>query len=297
MLFTKKKHIIEIGGGLGNQMFKYAFYLQFKKHFPETCIDISSYKNTETHNGFELEKIFNLKPNYCNEVDLINIWDKNKSLLNKIKRKINGYKPSVYSEHEYDYRFKSDIFNYKKPIYLEGCWLSEKYFEKITDEVRNVFSFQPFDDEKNIKIKSLIENNQSVSIHIRKGDYENNEIYSGICTLNYYKNAVKYIKEKISNPLFIIFSDDSNSILQEFSFLNIDEFLIVNWNIGENSYKDMQLMSLCKHNIIAHSTFSWWGAWLNKNIDKIVISPTKWFNSEKLKNIDIIPEDWIKISE
>ena len=133
----------------------------------------------------------------------------------------------------------------------------------------------------------------SVSLHIRRGDYllpENRELFGGICTLDYYRRAIDYILDKVKNPFFFIFSNDIVWVKEN---MNISNSLFITWNSGKDSWQDMFLMSKCKHNIIANSTFSWWGAWLNKNPQKIVISPSRFFNVSN--NSDIVPDTWTSI--
>ena len=181
----------------------------------------------------------------------------------------------------------------KRINYYIGYWQSEKFFKDISDEIRKDFSFPKFTSEKNLEILKLIKSYNSVSIHIRRGDYLQNRGFNGLAPLEYYQKAIEYIKNKIENPHFFIFSNDIEWCRKN---LSIENSYYIDWNRGEESYRDMQLMSLCKHNIIPNSTFSWWGAWLNKNPNKIVIAPEKWFND--CVNIDysnIVPETWIKI--
>lgn len=155
-------------------------------------------------------------------------------------------------------------------------------------------------NEKNQKILEKITQTNSVSIHVRRGDYYNNEsafkIHGNITTKKYYENALEFIKEKVKNPVFFVFSDEFEWVKKNlYFFSNYGEVHIIDWNKGFDSYIDLQLMSNCKHNIIANSSFSWWAAWLNKNKNKIVISPKKWVNNINENKIDIIPNNWIKI--
>lgn len=136
-----------------------------------------------------------------------------------------------------------------------------------------------------------------VSIHIRGGDYitskKDNALFGNICTSNYYKNAIEHIKNSLKDPIFLIFTNDKDYAVQ---LLNGESFQIVDWNNGKESFRDMYLMSLCKHNIIANSSFSWWGAWLNQNDSKIVIAPNRWFNDSGIDQNDITPNNWIKVN-
>jgi hypothetical protein len=147
---------------------------------------------------------------------------------------------------------------------------------------------------RGLEIKK-IENNNSVSIHVRRGDFFKNkkriQRYGNICTNSYYKKAINIIKHKINDPIFLVFSDDIDWAKQNFTGSN---FIFVDWNKGKSSYRDMHLMSLCKHNIIANSTFSWWGSWLNNNENKVVISPSKMNNKHKDFS-QLFPEKWVRI--
>lgn len=142
-----------------------------------------------------------------------------------------------------------------------------------------------------IKIMDYIQSVNSVSIHFRRGDYIGNRIHETDKT-EYYKEALNIIQSKVENPVYFVFSDDINWIRENFktSF----ETHYIDFNDSESNYEDLKLMSSCKHNIIANSSFSWWGAWLNSNPDKIVISPKKWFNDDMLNYEDVIPQSWIQ---
>ena len=149
--------------------------------------------------------------------------------------------------------------------------------------------------EKNKNILEEIKKRNSISIHIRRGDYVNDinakKILGDNCNLLYYQKAIEYIYSVITSPFFYIFSDEPEWVKNNFSFL--ENSLIIDWNKGKDSWQDMMLMSHCKHNIIANSSFSWWGAWLNNNNNKIVIAPKKWFNTFEAPYI--VPNEWIRI--
>jgi hypothetical protein len=189
------------------------------------------------------------------------------------------------------FRFNPELFKLHGSFYLDGYWQNELYFKDIEKTIRSDFQFVRPIDERNKNIAELIKNSNSVSIHIRRGDYINNQLYSGICTEDYYQKAIRFINAKLKNKTFFVFSDDIQWCKSHF---NSDNFHFVQGNEGTNSYKDMQLMSYCKHNIIANSSFSWWGAWLNNNLGKIVIAPERWLNVG-YSTKDLIPEEWIKI--
>ncbi|HAQ17676.1 MAG TPA: alpha-1,2-fucosyltransferase [Prolixibacteraceae bacterium] len=290
--------IICIVGGLGNQMFQYAFYCAVKNRYPNTFIDISGFNNYKLHNGYELERIFKINAPIANFDEIKNLTNLNKyNLVSRLKRKIvaSGLKAGL---RECEYLEISPIPNLnllddKTVKYYWGYFQSEKYFNSISEFIRSEFKFRLPLDEKNLFLSQKIRSENAVSVHIRRGDYLSNNYFKGICTTDYYKNAIKYLLSKEQNLIFYFFSDDIKWVKLNI-LMNINcEY--IDWNVGPDSYKDMQLMSLCKHNIIANSSFSWWGAWLNTNENKIVVSPNKWDNKKNNKIDSIIPDTWIRI--
>ena len=213
-----------------------------------------------------------------------------------IKTGFPGIQTSRYFiENEYSYN--ASIENTGKDCFLSGYWQSSRYFMAIEFLIREEFKFQKVSDKKNVNKVAQIKNENSVSLHIRRKDFVNNKYHDihGTCSIEYYLKAVKYIADMIKSPHFFIFSDDI-----EWAGTNLNlafPYEFVSGNTGELSYIDMQLMSLCKHNIIANSSFSWWGAWLNRNPDKIVIAPEQWFVDESMnaKTTDLIPETWLRL--
>ena len=182
--------------------------------------------------------------------------------------------------------------------YLQGFWQTEKYFIEFEDQIRKDFAFKSPLNEKNSQLVKQISETNSVSIHLRRGNYVSDpstSVVHGTCDLEYYRNAAKLVAEKIGDPVFYIFSDDPEWVKEN---LIVDfPSVYVNHNSGKEGYNDMRLMSHCKHNIIANSTFSWWGAWLNENREKIVVAPKKWFAKETFQqNVqDLYPDGWIKL--
>ncbi len=171
-------------------------------------------------------------------------------------------------------------------MFLTGYWHNQKYFKSFYSQLIKEFEFISKPDIPNEELIKYIKEENSISIHIRRGDYAN---LDNILPINYYHNAIDYIKKKVKNPKFIYFSDEPNWVKENLTINNSD--IIVDFNDSSEGYNDMRLMSLCKHNIIANSTLSWWGAWINQNPDKIVIAPKSYDN----KTNDFCPIDWIKI--
>lgn len=196
-------------------------------------------------------------------------------------------RPFIYDELIYKKATSNCIFC--------GLWQTELYFNFCEKDVRRNFVFTPFQDDQNIQLAEKMKNENSVAIHIRKGaDYLKRNIWDGTCSVEYYNQAINYLKEHVSNPVFYLFTDNPKWV--EENLKDID-YKLVDWNpvSGKQSYRDMQLMSYAKHNIIANSTYSWWGAWLNNNPQKIVVAPKIWFNPKIEKAPYIIPERWIRL--
>ena len=251
-------------GGLGNQMFEYAMLLALRSRGYNIKMDISYYDFFQMHNGYELERVFGIKEEVINKQGIHMYW----------LRSLHRLRPRCL------YKFDSFCFDeslLQHPLrYLFGYWQDEQYFVDIQDVVRNSFNFVGVDERNDEIAKEMLSCN-SVSLHIRRGDY--NEFGMTLIGKDYYKNAIQYIKERVDNPVFYIFSDDieeSKAIADEMHI----NYQLISHNRGNSSYKDMFLMSRCRHNIIANSSFSWWGAWLNNNSGKIVVAPQIWENKK-----------------
>ena len=288
--------IVCFGQGLGNQMFQYAFYLALKKNYPNcnVMMDINHVIEKD-HNGFELDRVFGIErkqAKYQDVVKLAGIYPKEFphgkifSKLMKISNVLHGPKESYIKPDDTCLYYK-EVFelNPLKSYLFEGRWTDEKYFSSVQEEVKKSFTFQPELSEQNQKYKERMEETNSVSIHIRRGDFAANGFY--LLPVAYYQDALKEIKKKEKNLELFIFTDDVELVKKEFYFE--DPFTIVEGNTGNDSYVDMQLMASCKHNIIANSTFSFWGAFLNDNPDKIVVAPSR-FN--KLHEAGFYCREW-----
>lgn len=297
--------IVEIIGGLGNQMFGYAFAKAIEHHYGKGSVSLYTgrFQHTKDNMGFELDSVFGIDdPVISDENEVKSLIDDSWSLPARLRRKLFGQKKTYYKEKIYNY--DSRVFNLDvgvKRIYLQGLWKDEKYFKDIRPEIIEKFTFTRELSKENASLMSEIKQSISVSLHVRRGDYISNEFYRNIlgnvCTYQYYLDSLKYLEKRLGSDLsYYIFSDDIAWVKANFDFLENRKTVFVKNNKGINSYIDMQLMSNCKHNIIANSTFSWWGAWLNDNDYKIVIAPDMWYNDyERCKNNDIVPMDWVKI--
>ena len=187
--------------------------------------------------------------------------------------------------------------NKRGELYLDGYWQSEKYFKGAVEAIRRELIVQKELEGKNLEIAGMIkEVAQPVSIHIRRGDYvsdkKTNQVH-GLCSLDYYESAINRLTETFSSPHFFVFSDDQNWVKENLK-LNLPA-TYVDHNDAATNFEDLRLMSLCKHNIIANSSFSWWGAWLNADSEKVVIAPSKWFADNNMNSQDVCPEVWVRI--
>lgn len=290
--------IVKLKGGLGNQMFQYAFGYSISKDLKTRfLIDISSFEN-DSIRKYELS-IFDLKNQISSKQDFEDVLFSKSKLFDLINLKILRrllpyYKLKIVNELKFSY--DENLKKISSNTILEGYFQSEKYFSKYRKELLKLFEITISPNLYYKNLLDLVQNNHSVSIHIRRGDYVSNSqtnVFHGLVSMEYYKNAISIINEEIKSPLFIIISDDIDWCKHEFNFIDA---VYVNNNMGMD-YEDLRLMQNCKHNIIANSSFSWWGAWLNKNPNKIVIAPKKWFNSIEYQKqtIDLIPETWMKI--
>lgn len=267
--------IIEVSGGLGNQMFQYALYTKLKEMGKDVRLDLSIYKNEHSVRKFELD-IFQVDYQEAT-VKEIRKYKKPDLLKKMFPLKL---KEKIYTEN-LDAGYQPIIFSLED-IYLSGYWQCEQYFEDIRELLLKKFSFPSAKSIINGELYSKIKSFQSVSIHVRRGDYlteQNARVYGNICTLQYYRNAISYMKKEIKDAVFFLFTNDIDWVKKH---IYEENMIIVDCNNGNRDYLDMFYMSQCRHNIIANSSFSWWGAWLNQNEDKIVISPEKWFQNHEV---------------
>lgn len=284
--------IVKFNGGLGNQMFQWALARSLETKIGFKAIFDGSFFRKKYARPYELN-VFKIAAEFAED-----FWLKLKlKIIWKFRKKLNGKKFSgltLYSEPHFE--FDENVFKIRPNHYIEGFFQSEKYFKNIETELRADFQFKNPPNEENQRIIDKISATNSISLHIRRGDYVKKKRYQNLyatCSLDYYKRGVEHISKHFPMPVLFIFSDDIEWVKEN---LNLPyESIYVSHNTGEKSYEDMRLMSMCKHNIIANSSFSWWGAWLNNNKERIVIAPIKWFNDESIVQTDVIPENWVKI--
>ncbi|MDO8664746.1 MAG: alpha-1,2-fucosyltransferase [Candidatus Liptonbacteria bacterium] len=294
-------------GGLGNQMFQYALGLHLAKknnNNAELVLD-TTFLNDRfprkefTYRTFDLD-VFTLKPHLSvlskisEKLPVPGLW-LGLDIAFLMVKKIFGLKKIIKEKN--NYVFESEVLSAKGDIVLWGFWQSEKYFADIAPDIRKAFSFREELSGEAAVIAEEIKNKNSVSLHVRRGDYvkfEKVKKMVGDTNLSYYAATVSYIAERVNAPHFFVFSDDiewcEENLKISFPVTYLDEK-----TAGPKNAYHLELMSLCKHNIIANSAFSWWGAWLNKNPEKIVVAQKKWYATTLPHEEDIVPEAWIRI--
>lgn len=288
-----------IYGGLGNQMFQYALNTVLNQKGNKSKILFTNFFYNHHHNGFNLSLAFKLElPFPLNLYNFIlsygGILYKNKISTYFLQKLITQYhkeKYIPYKEKE-EFSYDENIFH-KTSNLLIGIWQVEAYFKEYKEKISQDFVFNKPKDKKNTKLIEEINNCNSISVHVRRGDYLSinwAKTHIVIKDKTYYINSINYLNKKIENPHYYIFSDDIPWVEENLKF---PDCTFVDHNKGKSAYIDMYLMSLCKHNIIANSTFSWWGAWLNKNKNKIVIIPERWLNTKSCPGI--YPSEWVKM--
>ncbi len=274
--------IVNITGQLGNQMFQYAL----GKHLELLGHHVSYYLGYyEAHSNHEmaLNRIFGIQlPIAKREQYLTYIEDRHR-IIDRVRRKLFGKKVKLFTEiGSGTLEYKPKVFEFSEGL-VDGYWQSEKYFSPISDVIRQTFRFQNI-SQQNLQIGQEMTYSNSVSIHVRRGDYLGG---FPVQNMDYYSKAMQYFRDRHQNLKFYVFSDDLQWCRTNFMG---DDICFVDWNRSKDSPYDMYLMSCCRYNIIANSSFSWWGAWLNNNLQKEVIAPKLWFNH--VNTPDVYCDNW-----
>lgn len=285
-------------GGLGNQMFQYAVArAQSVNKDVQMAIDIAYFSEAKIHQGFELGKVFQGKFNIATDLDIRKMFGS--TAIFRLQRSISrltspGLIKFIQEPH---FEYWDGINGIPEVCYLAGYWQSERYFRDIENQIRQDFIFKPFIDMSNLLLAERIRHSKCpVSVHIRRGDMANNlksAAFHGTCPPSYYERALSYLLQKGIAAQLFIFSDDIEWVKHNIAFSHND-VCFVSHNQGHASSQDMALMSMCHHHIIANSSFSWWGAWLNPSKNKLVIAPKEWFR-KPINTIDLMPASWVRI--
>ncbi len=295
--------IARLRGGLGNQLFQYAAGRALAAHHRvELKLDLYTYTK-HPYRKFELDK-FNIDAVEATRAEVHHFTGSN-PILRYLNKRDNYFRcKAVFAQPHY--HFYPDFFALPNDIYLSGYWQSEQYVDGIGSLIRKQFTPKTPLDSRNEELQKIIESKHSVAVHVRRGDYSaaGYSSFFGVLPEDYYTQAIDEVRRRVGNPAFYFFSDDIAWCKSNFGTSGAE---FIEHNTGSEAYKDMLLMASCNHNIIANSTFSWWGAWLNSNPDKVVIAPKQWFKSNFLdrkepvyasrvyNTKDLIPETWIRL--
>lgn len=276
--------VIKLVGGLGNQMFQYAAARSLAERNNTNVILDLAWFNQEFDKG-TTPRIYELK---CFRLDLQTAKSKG-TVRQKVQLRLA--KKHVEPHFHYDPQF----LKLPKNAVLSGYFQSEKYFANIRGILLEDFSWVKDVTGKNKDLFKQIENDKSsVSVHVRRGDYVSNESaakFHGLTGVEYYRKAVALVEKKVNTPSLYVFSDDPEWCKKNLKFKQQTTYISHNTDGSE----DMRLMKACRHNIIANSSFSWWGAWLNENPNKIVLAPKQWFSHQESNTKDVIPNSWLKL--
>ncbi|MCQ2548441.1 MAG: alpha-1,2-fucosyltransferase [Lachnospiraceae bacterium] len=290
--------IIKVNGGLGNQLQQYALYEKFSSLGRTAKLDLSWFQRENKNRELELEYFPNVEYQACTKQEYQSIVGKEVGLgkyLNKLSQKTGFKEKPVYIENQ---MYDEGIFDLENKV-LEGYWACEAYYADILSDLRAKLKFPFSNNPLNVEMLQQINSCNAISLHLRRGDYlekENQEMFGGICTDAYYESAISYVCEKTENPHFFVFSDDPTYAEEIYGKTALDKypdatFTIVDINHGKDSFFDMMLMSQCKHQICANSTFSFWGVRLCDTPKGIKIRPLKqknhcdWYTPESMKRL------------
>ena len=292
----KKEVVISrLAGGLGNQMFQYACgFAVAQKSSAQLLLD-KSFLTRKPHNAtytlrdFELD-VFLIDAEFAPKELVEEFNPETRSLFAKISNKLFGNRTGYFKEK--NKLFCPDILNLEPPVYLEGYWQNEKYFNPYRTALLKAFQPKQSPSPRNQELALEIYNNHAVCVHVRRGDYVNNasaQLLHGTCSPRYYENASKYLEQKGIPLTYYIFSDDMEWVKQNIHFPGVTRY--INHNTGKESHWDLYLMKHGQHHIIANSSFSWWGAWLCERPGQQVVAPSSWFQG--IEKYEITPATWI----
>jgi len=287
--------IVRFYGGLGNQMFQYAMLVALREtQHEEALMDTSLYSSYNLHNGFELASVFNIHAGTASkeQIKRLGLYTENYRLARlyhyALPARKTEFKEKIYG------KYYPEALTKAGDVCYNGYWQHWQYFDKYRDVLLKEFSLRNELDARNSQLVQELKSSSCVSVHVRRGDYLGIRRYRGLCQADYYRQAIVKAKEIAGQDAhFYFFSDDMTWCKENLSdLIDAQHFHSVDWNRGNESYKDLILMSSCRVNIIANSSFSWWSAYLNCREDKAIIAPGKWINLSVPDRIQM-PSWWL----
>lgn len=287
--------LLRLKGGLGNQMFQYATARHLAdKNRTSLKLDLTSFARNPLR-SYRLDR-YNIAASPASLPELLRFGA---GLPKRIRRTLRAVSDRLPGNRwhwivEQDRHYDPWLLDLRGNVYLEGTWQSRKYFEGASSLIRQELKLKEAPSLQTQRVAEKINQTESASLHIRRGDYVSDATTNkkhGLCGPDYYERAMYWIAQQIARPHFFVFSDEPawtrDNLCSDFSMT------FVSHNGPERDHEDLHLLSLCQHHIIANSTFSWWGAWLCENNDKIVVAPRQWFRGVSEFDLDdLIPPDW-----
>lgn len=293
--------IVKLIGGLGNQLFQYAFARAVAAaNACEFKLDVSGFSVSfpgETRREYALG-CFAMQENIASNEESRALCVAARSRFGRAvqiagRKLLGNWDKRCY--YEKGMRYQQEAMNVRGDMYFEGYWQTERYFQAIASVLRDEIKLREQCAIDRSQITSRIRSTNAVSVHVRRGDLVTNkraQRFHGLCDLSYYERACAYIEQNIIEPHFYVFSDDIPWVKENLAFRSPVTY------VSDGSYADHQelmLMSYCSHNIVANSSFSWWGAWLNSNPEKTVIAPKRWFADARTDTSDVVPSIWVRV--
>jgi hypothetical protein len=292
--------IARLIGGLGNQMFQYAAGRALALRCgADLKLDLSGFA-TYNRRRYELNTL-PICAAAATTVELAEFGverERRPGLVDRIRRKLGirlaSRERSVYREPHF--HFDPAMPTLRAPVYIDGYWQSERYFLDCADTVRRELTATAPFDRDNAAMATQIDAVNAVSLHVRRGDYVSDpktNNYHGTCSPEYYHSALEYLLARTQRPHLFVFADDREWAQRNLHFPVATTFVVA--NSADRGHLDMALMSRCRHHILANSSFSWWGAWLNPSREKIVVGPRRWFDTGPADTFDLVPPAWVRL--
>jgi Glycosyl transferase family 11 len=289
--------IARLNGGLGNQMFQFAAARAMALRTGATLkLDVSAFARDRLRR-YDLG-VYALADHVpmASDDDLAKCEQKTPRGLALIGKALGFGAAAIPAIREAQFHYDPALATATPPAYLVGYWQSERYFADHAGQIRQDFMpRQPLEPD-NVTIADLIQRSAAVSLHVRRGDYVSDakvRSVHGVCDLDYYARAMAAIEARVAAPSYFVFSDDPD--WTRANLISAHPMTFITANPGARAYRDMRLMSLCQHHIIANSSFSWWGAWLNPQAAKIVVAPSQWFAGGHNDARDLLPASWLRV--
>ena len=274
-------------------MFQYACGRNLAEmHGVELRLDVSAFE-TYTLHRYSLGA-FNIRGQLADSDDLARYREPGRA--RRLVSRLTGRAVSGVRFRERQFSFDPTVLELGPDVLLDGYWQSERYFDRSAEVVREEFQLRMSPTGEDLKVARQIQSCESVSVHVRRGDYASNPAttsYHGLCTADYYRAATERIAQRRASPTFFVFSDEPDWARDNLRLPG--ETIVVGHNDAGRNFEDLRLMSLCQDNIVANSSFSWWGAWLNEHTDKCVVAPARWFQADTLDTTDLCPLTWVRL--